>query len=327
MPGTLYTLDQAASLIASGTPLLIAGDEALLAQLPAGRWIGGTIPYFMTTDGGRTTRDLLHVDTLPGQVTDVAVRTYPAADLDRLAADAFDNGFSVIIVPAGSPAHTRYAAEAADFPGIFDRPVVGWVAGVHLDDLHTATAKVFAGSGATASAEHAVVLHARLADGVLASADIVNLFTQGDGPTLTFESTGFAQDKVLVDGAPHTFSDYLHAIGHDIRLPLVADYFGAMINVSFQTVPEDSGSVDLYAPAFSGIDYKLAAPIRDYVSEFDSHLPAGTVVPTFSCNCILNYVYSELEGKSTGDIVGPITFGEIAYQLLNQTLVYLTIHD
>jgi hypothetical protein len=24
---------------------------------------------------------------------------------------------------------------------------------------------------------------------------------------------------------------------------------------------------------------------------------------------------------------GPMTFGEVAYQLLNQTLVYLTIHD
>ena len=47
----------------------------------------------------------------------------------------------------------------------------------------------------------------------------------------------------------------------------------------------------------------------------------------FSCNCILNYLYSELEGKKTGGITGPITFGEIAYQLLNQTMVYLTIED
>jgi hypothetical protein len=42
---------------------------------------------------------------------------------------------------------------------------------------------------------------------------------------------------------------------------------------------------------------------------------------------ILNYLYSNLEGMRTGDMVGPITFGEIAYQLLNQTLVYLTIHS
>jgi hypothetical protein len=47
----------------------------------------------------------------------------------------------------------------------------------------------------------------------------------------------------------------------------------------------------------------------------------------FSCNCILNYLYSELEGKQTGGIIGPITFGEVAYQLLNQTLAYLTISE
>lgn len=30
---------------------------------------------------------------------------------------------------------------------------------------------------------------------------------------------------------------------------------------------------------------------------------------------------------SPGDITGPITFGEVAYQLLNQTMVYLTITE
>ena len=47
----------------------------------------------------------------------------------------------------------------------------------------------------------------------------------------------------------------------------------------------------------------------------------------FTCNCILNYVHSSLEGRRTGDVVGPMTFGEIAYQLLNQTLVYVTVSD
>jgi hypothetical protein len=43
----------------------------------------------------------------------------------------------------------------------------------------------------------------------------------------------------------------------------------------------------------------------------------------FSCNCILNFLYGELEGKSIGTFTGPVTFGEIAYQLVNQTLVYV----
>ncbi|MBN2104582.1 hypothetical protein JW835_11135 [bacterium] len=65
----------------------------------------------------------------------------------------------------------------------------------------------------------------------------------------------------------------------------------------------------------------------NYVESFESKLPKDLADPDFSCNCILNYLYSELEGKKTGNIVGPITFGEIAFQLLNQTLVYLTIQN
>jgi len=41
----------------------------------------------------------------------------------------------------------------------------------------------------------------------------------------------------------------------------------------------------------------------------------------------LNYLYSGLEGKKTGNVTGPITFGEVAYQLLNQTMVYMTIEN
>ena len=47
----------------------------------------------------------------------------------------------------------------------------------------------------------------------------------------------------------------------------------------------------------------------------------------FSCNCVLNYLYSNLEGKKVGSFTGPMTFGEIAYVLLNQTLVYLQVQD
>ena len=35
----------------------------------------------------------------------------------------------------------------------------------------------------------------------------------------------------------------------------------------------------------------------------------------------------ELEGKKTDPFTGPVTYGEIAYQLLNQTLVYLELVD
>lgn len=52
----LMSLSSASELIRNGNFLSIAGDEAALRQLPPGNWIGGTIPYFMATEGGTVSR-------------------------------------------------------------------------------------------------------------------------------------------------------------------------------------------------------------------------------------------------------------------------------
>jgi len=103
-------------------------------------------------------------------------------------------------------------------------------------------------------------------------------------------------------------------------------YSGAMVNVSFQGINEADGIVNLYAPVFIGIEYKIADSVDNYVEAFKKALPQGAS-PIFSCNCILNFLYSKLEGQVVEKMYGPVTFGEIAYQLVNQTLVYLEIKD
>lgn len=45
----------------------------------------------------------------------------------------------------------------------------------------------------------------------------------------------------------------------------------------------------------------------------------------FACNCILNHTYGHMEGHRLGTLEGPVTFGEVAFQLVNQTLVYLEL--
>lgn len=79
---------------------------------------------------------------------------------------------------------------------------------------------------------------------------------------------------------------------------------------------------------FAGKEYRFAIPVTDYAASFAEHLQdlAGAK-PVFSCNCILNYLYGELDGKATPPFAGPVTFGEVAYQLLNQTLAYVEIID
>ncbi len=317
----------AAAAIGSGKSLLLAGDETLLSRLPKGDWIGGTIPYFMGEEGGVVARDRVYIHEAPTFSKDCRIAFYGADELPRMPGDAPENGFSVIIIPASSPAHASYAKHAPDYPGLFMKPVIGWIAGTHLDDLGKASAKVFNGRTGESSSIKAIAMHLALPAGKMASIGIVNLFKPGSGDTIDFEEEGFAIRDCLVNGGKRNLAEYIAAKKIDTRLPLVADYNGTMVNVSFQSIDAKAGSVALYAPVFKGVHYRIAEPISDYVKEFASAMPAKPQNLSFSCNCILNFLYSDLEGKKTGSITGPVTFGEIAYQLLNQTLVYLEIKD
>lgn len=321
----LLSVSQAAKLIASGAPLVIAGDETLLATLPKGSWIGGSIPYFMAESGGIVSQEQVFVYQLPTIITEVAIANYDEERLWHVVEEAPDNGFSIIILPAGSEAHTSFARNAPNYPEMFLKPLIGWISGVHLSQLGQQTPKVFNGQQGAISDQDAVVIHARLPDDVSANIGIINLFQQGDGDTFSFPETGFNAGMCLINGQQQNFADYLLSHKVDTRLPLVANYCGAMINVSFQGINEQDHEVNFYAPVFEGVEYKLAQPVPDYVAGFQSALPENLGDVAFSCNCILNFLYGELENKHTGHLYGPITFGEVAYQLLNQTMVYLTI--
>lgn len=320
----MVTVQQAAELIRTGKKLLIAGDEALLAALPQGEWIGGTIPYFMSEDGGLFTQEQVQVMPLPDFVSVGELKFYSVDELAKIPADYQPNGFAYVIIPAFSEAHQKFAQDCFNWPGIFDRPLVGWIAGIDLKDLGKVTPKVFNGRSGEASAAKAVVMHVNLPDNLFAKANIVNLFRPGNGDIITFPSAGFEATECFINGKKQNLVEYMEAEKIDPQLPLVADYMGAMVNVCFQSMDVQAGKANFYAPVFPGVEYKIAAPVSDYATEFDQKLNARDVHPVFTCNCILNFLYAKLEGKKTGDVVGPITFGEIAYMLLNQTLVYLT---
>lgn len=326
LSGCMNEVAEVKEKIGRGRKLLLAGDEEVLKRLPAGGWIGGTIPYFMTEQGGLSTREQIYVAELPDFITDVSVKVYDKTSIQNIYTDIPGNGFSVIIIPASSATHLEFALNAPKYKDFATRPLMGWISGVHLKDLGKVTPKVIVGSSRTLYEDGAVVIHLGLPDTHVAEVGIVNIFEQGDGDTLIFPQNSFTVREVEVNGVPTNFAKYILEKRLDTRLPLVADYYGTMVNVSFQSVDSDKQEVHLYAPVFAGVTYKHARPIEDYVRQFISQAPTQLSKQTvFSCNCILNYEYSELEGKKVGDITGPTTFGEVAYQLLNQTMVYLTL--
>lgn len=323
----LMSISDTSALIRSGAALSLAGPEGALDELPRGNWVAGTIPYFMDADGGVVSQaGQVFVTPLPTQARFVFAH-YSAAQLGSVLDDGPENGFSMAIVPAGGSAHRTFAEGAASDPRAFLKPVVGWVSGVHLSDLGKVTPKVYLGTTGQKFEDGMVVSHAALPDGQLASIEIVNIFEPDNTDVLRFTSTSFEVSDCLVNGEKASLASYLGNRGlSDGKLPLVGDFGGAHINVSIQSVDQAANKVVLYAPVFTGVDYHFAKPVADYGASFRQRL--GTY-PTdgvaFSCNCILNFLFGGFEGQHIGEMRGPVTFGEIGYQLLNQTLVVLRI--
>lgn len=327
MRQVLYTVAEVKSKIEQGQGLLLAGDEESLRQLPAGKWIGGTIPYFVGEAGGLSTREKIYVTEIPDYVQSFQVKAYNTGDIAQVYQDIPENGFGFIILPASTEIHQAFALNAPAYQEFATKPLVGWISGVHLTDLGKITPKVFDGERLQAMQDQAVVMHVKLNQGKFADIGILNIFEQSEGDTITFPCDGFSATDTYINGEKQNFANYLTANNVSTKLPLVADYYGVSVNISFQSVDIEKQEVVFYAPVFSGIRYRLARPVGDYVKEFVGRIPANDSDIMFSCNCILNYLYSELEGKKTGEITGPMTFGEVAYQLLNQTMVYLTVSD
>jgi len=326
MLSELFTVAEVAKMIAAGKKLLLAGDEHLLAALPAGDWIGGTTPYFMANHHGLFTKQKLFVTELPAFAAAVEIKTYDAATIAKCYTDAPDHGFSFIIIPAWCNTHFTFALNAPDFKNFAMRPLIGWVTGVHLDDIWKEQPKVYVGPECREVTDGAVIMHVSLPSDKVADIGVTNMFEQGDGDVITFAESGFSAREAFVNGTRVNFRDYIQSQKLDIKLPLVSDYSGTMVNVSFVDKIGPHGEINFYAPVFLGVEYRHAKPVHNYIEQFIKSTSGATGVQLIvSCNCIFNYVYSGFKSSDALYTSGPFTFGEIAYQLLNQTMVYLRI--
>ena len=324
----LLAQEDVVQLIRSGKRLLLAGDHSLLSSLPKGSWIAGTSPYFMDENGGVFSQDKIFVTELPECVQAISITEYSIENIEKVYLDAPDNGFSVIILPAFSPIHSHFSTNAPNFTDFAAKTLVGWVSGLNLNHPHAPSPQIFNGTNSKASETTAVVLHASLPKNKIADLNIINIFAQGTGDSIYFPEEGFRAKRALINGTEVDFAQYILDKKIDAQLPLVADMCGAMINTSFKTINTEENQLDFYAPVFTNVEYKIATPLQNYQEQFIQMIPENSAQSVFfSCNCILNYLYADLEGKKTAHYRGPITFGEIAYQLLNQTLVYLQIED
>lgn len=318
----LITLEETIAKIKEGKVLHIAADDTLLAKLPEGKWIGGTTPYFISEEGGLLTKEKLFVNEIDF-AEDVRIATYGKYNIFQIVEECYDNGLTILVMPYGSDVAAKYAKEAPDVEELLMHPTVGWISGAELDTGEEM--KVYNGKRGESYTDKAVAMFIKLPKGKSAVINMINIFTDDKtDPVIRFYDNDLAVTKCTVNGQEVNFAEYIEKKHPNTQLPLVADYNGAYINTSIKGVKD--GAVGFYAPVFKNIDYRFAVPVDDYATQFRNSIDAaGARNPVFSCNCILNYLYGELNGKKTPPYTGPVTFGEVAYQLLNQTLVYCEI--
>ncbi len=318
----LVTLEKATEMINSGMLLGIAADDSLLSKLPKGHWIGGTTPYFISEEGGIKTTELLSVS-----VIDVAeefkIGVYSKYNVFQIMEDCYDNGLNVLILPYGSQVEANYAKGAPDVEELFMHPTIGWVSGYDFEK--GGQARVYNGETGESFIDKGVALFIKLPEGKSAVINVINIFEEDKtDPVITFPENTFSVGKCFVNGQEVNFADYIERKKINLQLPLVSDYNGVLINTGVKSISR--GRVELFSPVFRGQEYRFAVPVGDYAAAFKKQIDkAGATSAMLSCNCVLNYLYGDLEGKKTPPFSGPVTYGEIAYQMVNQTLVYAYI--
>jgi len=126
----LITFEEASKLINDGKLLHIAGAGNLLKKLPKGNWIGGSTECFMTEEGGVFTDGLLLATELT--CDSFSLKSYGANEIGNVAADAYSNGFSIMIMPFESAVYEAYAKNTAGCDGVSVKNIVGWASGLNL---------------------------------------------------------------------------------------------------------------------------------------------------------------------------------------------------
>lgn len=327
----LLDIRTTSELIIGGRVLVISGEEELLQKLPKGNWIGGTIPYFyLKNECGRMDKSKVFVTDFTESISDFKILTINEESLSSISSAGFDNGFSFLILPALQSIHYSFAFNASKYSDIHKNPLIGLIAGVDLEEFGNGRlSKTFNGDIMESSIYDGVVLHCSLLPSKIARLEIVNIFEQSEEFCVEVFDDTFKVKDCLINGELVNLYQFIKDNEIDISHPLIYDYAGAPVNVSFQLLSANTKEVVFYAPLFKNRKYYFSKKLYNYQEAFQAKISNVLERETsiiYNCNCILNYLYGELDKHDIG-FSGATTFGEIAYYLLNQTFTYLAIDE
>ncbi len=331
MKNQFLTLQETITLIEENKVLVISADDTLLQQLPKGNWVAATIPYFyFEGEKGKKDTTKLIVSDFTEIISNFKIITYKEYELYNFVSNSFENGFNFIVMPALTPIHLSFALEAPIYTDLYKNPLTGLIAGDDLDEFdENQVSKVYNGLLGESYNENAVMLHAELPSNKKARVEIVNCFVPDTSCTIRVEEDTFRVTDCTIDGEKDNLADYFIRTNYDTRFPITCDYGDKIVNVGIQNIDKEKREVVLYGPMFDVYNYHLSFKIPDYPKVFKQkmkELEETEKNMIYNCNCIQNYVNGELDQQTTG-FTGAATFGEIAYQLVNQSFTYLALDD
>ena len=327
----LFSVDEVSAMIAKGDSLLLAGDTALLKILPKGKWIAGLASRFI--ENGKdlvTTREKIFVHNVTNIAAEVKLDVYDKSTVHSIYDDAFENGFSVLIMPFGAEVMNEYAIHCMKYSNFACRPLCGWIseASIFLEPERHDESVVFSGKTGLSYNNAAVVMHIALPPEKYAEIHTFSPLVPESGDVIVFEENGQQFETVLVNGVKQNFRQYLTDLQIDRSLSahnvLAGDYAGIIINtgISPELDVDQEKYVSLGNPVYKGIPYRFAKvnPDKSYdnLKQIDDEI-------VFSLSCITNHIVPDVFLKYLRYTNGPFAYGEIAYFLLNQSTVYVTV--
>lgn len=313
-------------MIEAGRPLILAGAEQDLACLPPGLWIGGTVAGFLAPGGPRPVAGEIFYADLSNIALRVEVRQFGARQLRGLTAHYPPNGFAVLLLPGRSRLLETVATKMLDWDGLYNAPLCGWVSGVALEELGHKQPKIFCGGG-TPRQDKAAVMYVTLPEGLFAELNIVAPFTQGEGPELRFPSGGYGGSGTgLLEGQRVNLARMIANGELDPALPLISDRDGALLTNAITASDTEAGTLCFLNPIDPALSYRFAEPIDDFPAAFAKAAQGVDLPGALLCSiCIANLPRLDASIRPLLPAFAPITFGQIGYTVLTQTISCLNL--
>ncbi len=333
MNNKLYNKESVVKLIEEGHVMLLSGSDKTLAGLPKGKWVAGTTPYFM--DGvGKVDEENIFVDDFTDIAKDAKIEVFDSNNIHEIAKKGYANGFIVMSLPIDTDIYFEFSTNSLEYEDIYNNPVVGFVACCNFNDYgNFGQLKTFVGSGLDGQLypDKAVALYVELPDNMAARAEIINLDTIDESTSkVVFPKTSFFQSDCTIDGKPGNIADYFENVvkpkmGGKGYTQMITSQNGALINRDTKVVDIKKGEVSFFSPAYEGDEYYLVKPGTDYLKLFNEAIKSKGDSNIAACfSCISYFFGGSFEGRTICQN-GCYAFGEIAFQLLNKTIVTLEI--